>query len=310
MTDANGKTRPVDIECARTGCEGLATSVYPYCTEECDPHGPVLGSPYYSDELVTLYHRDCADVLPLVDDADLIFTSPPYNLGATPWPNLGNWKPGDSLDGKSKWRNGSDGVGGITYDEHSDTLPWRDYVEWQHACLRLMWDSLSPTGAIFYNHKPRCMGGRLWLPLELNPGLPLRQIVIWARSGGLNYNPTAFLPTHEWVMVFAREAWRLKSRAAAGIGGGDVWRVTQDGKNPHPAPFPLALPATAIEATEPALVVDPFAGSGTTLIAARQAGVRAIGIEKSERYCEMAAERLACGQPTLASADSGRSDAP
>ena len=57
--------------------------------------------------------------------------------------------------------------------------------------------------------------------------------------------------------------------------------------------FPIDLPDRAIDATGPGLVCDPFAGSGTTLLAARKAGVRAIGIEKSERYCEMAAAR--CG---------------
>ena len=63
----------------------------------------------------------------------------------------------------------------------------------------------------------------------------------------------------------------------------------------HPAPFPLRLAALAVNTTNARLVVDPFSGSGTTLVAAKQAGRKAIGIELSERYCEIAAKRLAQG---------------
>lgn len=246
--------------------------------------------PYYEDGLVTLYLGDCVDVLPTLATFDLIFTSPPYNLGSSPWPHLGHWKPGDSPGGKSKWRNGSDGSGGVTYEAHEDTMEWPDYVAWQHQVLALCWDHLTDKGAIFYNHKPRPIGGKLWLPFELNPDLPLRQIVTWARAGGMNFNPTAYVPTYEWIMVFAREAFRLKSKAASGVG--DVWRVNQE-PSEHPAPFPTGLPGRAIETTGPGSVLDPFCGSGSTLRAAKDAGVPSVGIEKSERYCEMAVRRLA-----------------
>jgi DNA modification methylase len=74
-----------------------------------------------------------------------------------------------------------------------------------------------------------------------------------------------------------------------------VWRFNIDAGSLHPAPFPVRLPAKAIETVAPHTVLDPFAGSGTTLVAAKQAGVMAIGIEKSEQYCEIAARRLAQG---------------
>lgn len=251
-----------------------------------------MTDPYYSDELVTLYLGDCLDVVPTLGLFDLVFTSPPYNLGTGPWAHLGNWKPTDGR-GTSKWDNGSKGGGGIVYDEHDDTMPWDEYVAWQQHVLTVLWAHLTEDGAIFYNHKPRLVGGHLWTPMELLPTcVSLRQIVVWARAGGLNYNPTAYVPTHEWVMILAREAWRLKSKAASGLG--DVWRVPQE-PSPHPAPFPVALPAGAIETTGPGSVLDPFAGSGSTLVAAKRAGVPAVGIEKSERYCEMAVDRLAQG---------------
>jgi modification methylase len=63
----------------------------------------------------------------------------------------------------------------------------------------------------------------------------------------------------------------------------------------HPAPFPIGLPTTAIKATDATVILDPFMGSGTTLRAAKDLGRKAIGIEISEEYCQMAVDRLAQG---------------
>lgn len=246
--------------------------------------------PYYEDELVTLYHADCMDVLPSLRRIDLIFTSPPYNLGVTAGGGFGHYADEAGLrqrGGGGKWTGGALAHG---YQEHDDKMPLSEYEEWQRAALRACWMTLGPAGAIFYNHKPRVQAQTLWTPLTLNPGLPVRQIITWARAGGVNFAPTHYVPTYEWIIVFAAPDWRLKSKAASGVG--DVWYVPQE-PSEHPAPFPLGLPARAIESTAPKLVLDPFAGSGTTLRAAKDAGVRSIGVEKSERYCEMAVKRLA-----------------
>jgi site-specific DNA-methyltransferase (adenine-specific) len=70
-----------------------------------------------------------------------------------------------------------------------------------------------------------------------------------------------------------------------------------DGTEHHPCPKPLPVMTWAIERTTPqgADIFDPFAGSGTTLVAAKRMGRRAIGVELSEAYCEIAANRLAQG---------------
>jgi modification methylase len=170
----------------------------------------------------------------------------------------------------------------VHYATYEDRLPHAQYVSWQHAILTLCWDTLSDTGAIFYNHKPRVIGAQVWLPTELNPGLPLRQIVIWARAGGMNYNPTAYVPTHEWLMIFAKPDWRLKSKAASGAG--DVWAIPQQPNPDHPAPFPVALPLRALETLTPGIVCDPFMGQGSTAIACVRLGLPFIGIDMDRRY--------------------------
>ena len=206
-----------------------------------------MTEPYYSDELVTLYHGDCQEVMRHLQDTDsgfdLVFTSPPYNLGVSAG---GGFGPG------GKWTGGALAHG---YTDHDDAMPMDAYEGWQQEVLHDCWVCLSEQGAIFYNHKPRVQAKTLWTPLRLNPGLPLRQIITWSRSGGVNFAPTHYLPTYEWIMVLAKPGWRLKSKGASGVG--DVWSVPQESNSTHPAPFPIGLPERAIESAGPSSVLDP-----------------------------------------------------
>lgn len=241
--------------------------------------------PYYEQDGITIYHGDCMEVMPTLGQFDLAFTSPPYNMNCPTKPGGGFAAPKGEA---GKWSGGALADG---YADHGDAMPMDEYEDWQRHVLTELWEHTS--GAIFYNHKPRPWLGEVWLPLRLNPDLPLRQIITWARAGGINFSPSHFVPTYEWILVFARPEWRLRSKEASGAG--DLWRVAQESGTPHPAPFPVALPARAIEAAAPSSVIDPFMGSGTTLRAAKDAGIPATGIELSERYCEIAAKRLAQG---------------
>jgi hypothetical protein len=105
----------------------------------------------------------------------------------------------------------------------------------------------------------------------------------------MNFNPTAFVPTHEWVMLLAHPDFRLRSRGVSGLG--DVWRATPEA-NEHPAPFPISLPLNAMDAVDGEAWLDPFMGSGTTGVAAMQMGRSFIGIELDPRYFDMACRRI------------------
>ena len=257
---------------------------------------PAGVKPYYADDAVCIIHGDAREVLPLLGPVDLVFTSPPYNLGTSsgggmPGKKLGHYPPAARLGdrgGMGKWSGGALANG---YGAHDDAMPHDDYVSWQRAILRQCWAQLTEEGAIYYNHKPRVLDGVLVTPLEYIGELPVRQIVIWARAGGINFSPAFYLPMHEWIVIIARAAFRLKSKGASGVG--DVWYVPQEANTEHPAPFPLALPKRAIESTSAETILDPFMGSGTTLRAAKDLGRKAIGIEIEERYCDIAARRMA-----------------
>ena len=123
-------------------------------------------------------------------------------------------------------------------------------------------------------------------------GFPVRQIIIWQRTGGFNHNPGYFLPTYEVVYMIAKPNFMLAPKSG---GIGDVWRIQPARGNHHPAPFPVELANRCIQSTTADVVLDPFMGSGTTAVAAEYCGREWIGIELSEKYCEMARSRIRSG---------------
>lgn len=243
-----------------------------------------ISNQYFPDFSADLHRGDCLEVMKTLPDQsiDLIFTSPPYNLGTT--------SGGGFPKQKGKWQSAALVNG---YTSHTDDMPHADYVAWQRAVLTECWRLLSPKGAIYYNHKPRVQNGLLVTPLELNPGLPLRQIVIWKRHGGINFSPSFYLPTHEWIMILAKPDFRLRDKRASGAK--DIWEIAQERNNKHPAPFPVELPAIALETTSAKVILDPFMGSGTTGMACLRHDRRFIGIELDQGYFDMSVERITQG---------------
>jgi len=214
------------------------------------------------------------------ESVDLVVTSPPYNLKNS----TGN----GMKDGRGgKWANAAllDG-----YVGHADNLPHDEYVEWQRECLTEMMRVLKPSGAIFYNHKWRVQGGLLQDRSDIVEGFPVRQIIIWRRKGGINFNAGYFLPTYEVIYLIAKPEFKLAPKANA---YGDVWEFSQEFDNPHPAPFPVSLIDRIISSTTAQICLDPFMGSGSTALAAIDNERDFIGIELSPQYSKMARQRIA-----------------
>jgi len=211
--------------------------------------------------------------------ADIVVTSPPYNLKNS----TGN----GMKDGRGgKWSNAAllDG-----YSDYNDNMPHDEYVAWQRECLSEMMRVVSDDGAIFYNHKWRVQAGLLQDRSDIVKDFPVRQIIIWRRKGGFNFNPGYFVPTYEVIYLIAKKGFKL---AKGGNSHGDIWEFTQEQKNSHPAPFPVALIDRIISSTTAKTVLDPFMGSGTTAISAIANKRNYIGIELSEKYVEEANDRI------------------
>jgi len=238
-----------------------------------------------SDDLFEFRNRIiCGDVLEIMKkipdcSVDIIVTSPPYNLKNS----TGN----GMKDGRGgKWKN-AELING--YADYNDNIPHEQYTQWQRECLSEMFRIIPDDGAIFYNHKWRIQNGLLQDRQDIVNGFPVRQIIIWRRKGGINFNQGYFLPTYEVIYLIAKPNFKLASKANS---FGDVWEFTQEMKNGHPAPFPVALINRIISSTNAKIVLDPFMGSGTTAVAAIMNNREYIGIELSPKYCQMAKERI------------------
>ena len=232
----------------------------------------------------TVVNGDCLEVMRQLPDGciDLAVTSPPYNIGGR------GMAPGYVHKSRKLHVEG--------YKGYSDSMPQGEYVKWQRDVMAEVMRLLKDDGAFFYNHKYFIRKGLLMERHDITDGFPLRQIIVWNRcEAGTNFTETHFLPIYENIYLIAKKGYRLakgKNKYTS------IWRIPADGKNPHPAPFPVEISRRAIESSlcmerEGAIVLDPFMGSGTTAVAAAMLGKDYIGIEQSPEYCEMARRRVA-----------------
>lgn len=247
-------------------------------------------TPYYEDDFVTLYHGDCLDVLPTLSGIAATVTSPPYNTLGARMPS----KPtgGFGSERLKGW------VKNVNATGYADDMDEDTYAAWQGEVAALVRAASIPGGSFFYNHKLRSRDGRSIHPLHITDtfeGWTLRQELIWHRQGAYQFNARMFAPNDERIIWLYKDdgPHKWNQEAATWL---SVWAIPNAiGHEGHPCEFPDTIPRRCIAATtDPGdLVLDPFAGSGTTLRAAKDLGRRSIGIEIEERFCEITAKRMA-----------------
>lgn len=229
--------------------------------------------------LVNQVHcMDALDLLRLLPDAsvDCVVTSPPYNLKNSTGGGMNT-----SVKGLWTNRTGKDGW----YDTHDDNMPHDEYVAWQRSILVECMRVIKPAGAIFYNHKWRVQAGLLQDRADIVSGFPVRQIIIWDRGIGFNFNNSYLLPMYEVIYMIAKPDYKLIRGANV---YSDVWHIKPEEGKEHPNAFPVEIPRRCIEISGAKLVVDPFGGRGTTARAAVIEGADYITGDISTRCCEMA----------------------
>ena len=234
----------------------------------------------------------CGDVLDILkdipsDSVDLGITSPPYNK-----------------KGKNKgWL-----VDKVVYSDYGDNMDESDYQRWQIEVLNELHRVIKEGGSFFYNHKLRWERGKMIHPLEWlsKTRWVIRQEIVWHRKIAGNIRGWRFWQVDERIY------WLYKPKGDNLIGEelkpqhaklSSVWEIRpEQGLKEHPAPFPIELPTRIILSIlddRKGVVIDPFCGTGTTLVSAKLLGHDYIGIDISRDYVELAKARLERAQEEL-----------
>jgi len=239
----------------------------------------------------TIKQGDYQSTLSGLTGVDLIFTSPPYNIGSRSARKDGNRSKG-LYDAKS--------YGGIT--GYEDSLPESVYQAQQVEMLTWAASALKRDGVLVYNHKPRRKNMAMIHPMTWIgrvPQLTLMEEVIWDRGSTHNHSDRLFWPTTERLYVLRRTegSYRFANKDSLRFRS-DVWKIPLASRvatdKGHACPFALSLAEAVVDSfTSPGdLVCDPYSGSGTTGVAAKVLGRRFIGAERDKKYARIASSNL------------------
>jgi DNA modification methylase len=224
-------------------------------------------SPYYDQDGITIYHGDCREVLPTLASADAFVMDPPYGTKV-------------DRDGYGR-RQLYAGTRQIAGDEDLSLMS----IAMRHARRMVRQGGWVAAFCSPKRHDEAATACR-------TEGFEVAGEVVWDKlrpglGGGIRYQ-------HETVLLCHAGGASGNAAMFSVLRGMIASDGRQDG-HPHEKPLNVMGSLVCYCSKPGELVVDPFSGSGTTLVAAKLNGRLAIGIEVEERWCEIAAKRLAQG---------------
>jgi site-specific DNA-methyltransferase (adenine-specific) len=214
---------------------------------------------YYSDYHTAIAHGDCREILPHLEPVDLVLTDPPY----------------DEITHKGGRFNNGASFGEIDFEPMKNYLFISELINVVRSWI-LIFCPLECLGKIQLPYMNHYVRGMVWDRKNPSPQL----------SGDRPAQAAEGIA----VLHATRKNMKWNGRGKAGI-----YRYSVEfGNKKHPTQKPLKLfKALIYDFLTGQTILDPFMGSGTTLVAAKDLGRKAIGIEIEEKYCEIAAKRLA-----------------
>lgn len=241
---------------------------------------------FYRDNNAYIMNEDMLHTSIIEDNhIDLIVTSPPYNLD-------------------------------INYDKINDSLTYELYLEnienWLSKCLT--W--VKPDGRLCLNipidtskNANKTISADI-AKIAQKVGWNYKTTIIWNKNkpnkafgSFMSASSPNVISTAELILVFYKKHWKKLNKGVSDIDKNEfvewssgIWTFNGEArkKDGHPAPFPEELPKRCIKLFSYVgdIVLDPFMGSGTTVVVANKLNRKAIGIEISRKYCELALDRL------------------
>lgn len=236
---------------------------------------------YYSTDKLFIYNDDFLNVRIRSNSVDLIVTSPPYNVG-------------------------------IKYNTYRDDLEYQEYLDFTEKWLTKSFRLLKSTGRLCLNvpidNKYHHTIGADVTHIAKSVGFKYRSTILWNKRVNTKKTWGSWLSASaphistpvEYILLFYKEKWKkpkgkstLDKQSFIEWTNG-LWTFNNEINKDHPAPFPIELAYRCINLFSYVenLVLDPFAGSGTTLIAAALSKRRAIGVEIDQQYCELIKKRI------------------
>lgn len=245
-----------------------------------------MTEPYFAANSIRIYNEDILRIQE-IDNVDLIVTSPPYDID-------------------------------IKYENYDDSIPYSEYLEFTRSWLAQCYRLVRPDGRLCLNVPlDKNKGGQQSVCADITTtakqvGWKYHSTIVWneqnisrrtAWGSWLSASAPYVIAPVEVILVLYKERWE-KSRKGKSDTTRDeflewtngVWNFSGESRSKigHPAPFPVELPRRCIKLFSFVgdTVLDPFMGSGTTLVACLQTKRVGIGVEINRKYCDLALKRL------------------